>query len=746
MKLVPIDPLTTKLLPAALVASVALALTACGGGGGSSTTANNGTVTAASGVVIDGYIQGAKVCADTNDNAVCDEGEPSVTTGADGSYSGLEVGSATTILVETTTESKDADDNGATLGDAGREPFTLRAPATAVEGQEKFVVTPLTTMVTLAMQEDPNLTPKTAGDALVKQLGLGDPAAVNFFADYKAGNNAFMGQMAQGIADSLGEAEALHRNEAGNEFGDFKKDLFKDAMQRTWTGMVANIAPDGTLIRPPSEFKNAIKAEVQQGVAQIVTAARFAPDTAFLNAFDLEQALGVQGVTDRTRLYIGSCGSKAHLVEDLGSNKTAFGVSSVSDIQSIFCGADQYALLATVEIGDSSPWPVPMGHALFGSSLASAKWKPFGGGDDGNFYILTNEGLELYDGQYDMEDPNAVRPFRPRTANPDKPTITSKYEGKCFTVEASGYGEKYCFDPVKMEGKKVSQLDPNCKTGYGGDCSIASSNDDKTFPAGAMGFNVTHSFMHDTYKFYPQGGGDTQSSGASGDKPSFTSISKAITMAREASQSVEICDELITGKFTYFFKFIEGDKIKLTGISGPKSNSCAPYPETGELTPDVEITQSQTFCSLKDTLTSSATRERNSLDALCATGKSLSGINIGPEEITYKIVTPNSSEKAKDIEVFRTGMFGITRLVTKNFREQNGDALGTDFSPTGFAATVMNGDVAIGVYWAKDAPVFKLPFLDGEEKVFNHLAGKTILEAFGAPNFEAANFQQVQVQ
>ena len=61
---------------------------------------------------------------------------------------------------------------------------------------------------------------------------------------------------------------------------------------------------------------------------------------------------------------------------------------------------------------------------------------------------------------------------------------------------------------------------------------------------------------------------------------------------------------------------------------------------------------------------------------------------------------------------------------------------GSEFSPNGFAATVINGDVAIGVYWAKDAPVMKLSFLNGEEKVFNDLAGKTILEAFGAPKFE----------
>ncbi len=57
-------------------------MVACGGGGGT-TPSGGGSI---SGKVIDGYIQGATVCLDLNQNNSCDTGEPSTTTSANGSY------------------------------------------------------------------------------------------------------------------------------------------------------------------------------------------------------------------------------------------------------------------------------------------------------------------------------------------------------------------------------------------------------------------------------------------------------------------------------------------------------------------------------------------------------------------------------------------------------------------------------------------------------------------------------------
>ena len=722
--------------------AVSMILSGCGIIGGD----DKPSASATSGTVIDGYIENAKVCADINGNSICDPDEPSTTTDASGKYTLASTSGAAFIVVETSSDSKDADDNGQTLGQAGRQPFTLMAPTTPAAGQEQFVVTPLTTMVSIAVQQDPTLTPTTAGTALVKQLGLGDSTQVNFFADYKASNNAFLSQMAQGIADSLGEAEALAKTEVNNatEFANVKKDVFKDAMSRTWTAMVANVAPDGSLIKPPQQFKDAVKAEVQANVATIVTAAKFAPDQSFLNAFKVEDALVIKDangnkIEGKTRLYIGGCQTKALLVNNnLDSDEVArnqkLGVSSTSDLQSVFCDNAKFATLATVEIGNNSPWPVPMGYALIGNNLGSAKWKPFPGGAE-DHYILTDEGIEQYDG-----DPNASpKPFRPRTANPASPIITSRFDSQCFSVSASGYGEKYCFDPVKLEGKKVSSLDPNCKTGYGGSCGVTQNND-QTFPAGAVGFNVKMSHVYDTYQFFTKS--------YDGDPPemAYEKISDAIAEAKSAGHSVEACDEEITGNFTYFFRFIEGSKIKLVGISGPGTDgSCdAIRDNNGQLTPDVTIATERTFCDLKADLLPNGSRGLQALDTLCQSGGSLNGVKVSAEEIPYEIVKPNTSSKSKDIEVFRTGMFGITRLVTQKYLEQLDAYYGSRYSPTGLAATIINGDVATGVYWAKNAPVFKLSFLDGDEKVVNDAAGKVILQAFGAPKFEDANIQTVQ--
>ena len=61
-------------------------LTACGGGGGDSPAPQPPATTSMSGSVADGYLQGAVVCLDMNNNGRCDSGEPSATTNANGAY------------------------------------------------------------------------------------------------------------------------------------------------------------------------------------------------------------------------------------------------------------------------------------------------------------------------------------------------------------------------------------------------------------------------------------------------------------------------------------------------------------------------------------------------------------------------------------------------------------------------------------------------------------------------------------
>lgn len=65
----------------------ATALSGCFGGASSpSSSATDGPTTDVSGKVVDGYIEGALVCFDTNSNLVCDSGEPSATSDANGQF------------------------------------------------------------------------------------------------------------------------------------------------------------------------------------------------------------------------------------------------------------------------------------------------------------------------------------------------------------------------------------------------------------------------------------------------------------------------------------------------------------------------------------------------------------------------------------------------------------------------------------------------------------------------------------
>ena len=142
-----------------LAAAMVTALVACGGGGSGGLSVAN-SVSTMSGIVIDGLIEKAKVCLDLNGNLICDTGEPFDMSDADGKYSISYSGSVDGlhVIAEVTADSKDKDDLGKTIGEAGKEAFNLASPAAKPE-----VVTPLTTLVTHAMVADTTIKSDAAG-------------------------------------------------------------------------------------------------------------------------------------------------------------------------------------------------------------------------------------------------------------------------------------------------------------------------------------------------------------------------------------------------------------------------------------------------------------------------------------------------------------------------------------------------------------------------------------------------------
>jgi len=132
-----------------------------------------------SGKVADGYLAGATVCLDLNDNQECDADEPSTTSTSGGAYTlegvTAEQLASAAILVEIVVgETIDEDNPGVAID----RTYTLTAPA----GYN--FVSPLTTMVQNEVRES-GLTPDEAKASVQTKLGT----EIDLADDYVAGSS-----------------------------------------------------------------------------------------------------------------------------------------------------------------------------------------------------------------------------------------------------------------------------------------------------------------------------------------------------------------------------------------------------------------------------------------------------------------------------------------------------------------------------------------------------------------------------
>jgi len=141
-----------------LLCAATLGLAGCSGGGATKAT----TIT-----VIDGYIKGATVCVDKNENGACDDGETkgTTTTGADGKVT-LNIPVADVgkypIVVYVPATAIDSD-TGEEVGTA----FTLIAPK-----QHSGVVSPFTTLVVQKLNANKNLSLADAQSQVATSTGV----------------------------------------------------------------------------------------------------------------------------------------------------------------------------------------------------------------------------------------------------------------------------------------------------------------------------------------------------------------------------------------------------------------------------------------------------------------------------------------------------------------------------------------------------------------------------------------------
>ena len=175
-------------LPLAALAT-ALLITGCSSSS-DSTSANNDA--SLSGKVADGYLAGARVCLDLNENGACDDGEPSTISASGGAFTLQDVTQeqidSFPLVVEIIVgETIDED----TPGEAITRAYTLTAPAGSV------FVSPLTTLIQNEIQES-GLSAEEAIASIQARLGTDiDPSA-----DYVAGS---------GGDESADEYERLYR-------------------------------------------------------------------------------------------------------------------------------------------------------------------------------------------------------------------------------------------------------------------------------------------------------------------------------------------------------------------------------------------------------------------------------------------------------------------------------------------------------------------------------------------------------
>ncbi|MEY2790305.1 MAG: hypothetical protein RL295_469 [Pseudomonadota bacterium] len=183
--------------PYGMSLALAVLLCACGGGGSSSNS------TTLSGAVIDGYIEGAKVCLDVNANGLCESSEPTATTNSLGQYK-LDAGNTNTmglnIVAEIPDTAKDSDDEGLTLRAAGKSAYTM-----ATSSDQPTVVTPVTTMIVGKVKAE-GLTTDVAKLRVFEEFGL--PSDTNPYVDHIEKGNASVHGAAKQIAAQLQQAQS----------------------------------------------------------------------------------------------------------------------------------------------------------------------------------------------------------------------------------------------------------------------------------------------------------------------------------------------------------------------------------------------------------------------------------------------------------------------------------------------------------------------------------------------------------
>lgn len=358
-----------KRLAAVLGLVSLVALAGCGGGSG---TSSSGT-TSVSGVVADGYLVGAKVCLDKNNNKKCDAGEPSATTTAGGSYTLSDVSSADIatypMLVEVTTSATDAERGPVTAG------YVLTAPA----GKTAFI-SPLTTLIQNQV-ETTGVTPEVAEATIRNSLGLS--ASTSLFADFKpADANATTEQkLAASVAKVI--ATTIATNKTAIETAVGASNTTVDAVVKLIVQQVMQQLPT-VLQQVQTSLVNGTLPE--SAVSNVVSASSLAVDTS--NTTTLQNSLSAVSATTTISDLVAAMTGGSYWIEryQTGTDNSGNPVYTAYYGKNVYTSSTNLVAFSQYWLSGSS-WQIAGGSEIY---LTSSGWQ-VENGTGGSYNPATGE-------------------------------------------------------------------------------------------------------------------------------------------------------------------------------------------------------------------------------------------------------------------------------------------------------------------------------------------------------------------
>ena len=229
--------------------SLGLMLSACGGS--SDTPASEEQtpepqLQSFSGKAADGYLSGALVCLDLNNNSLCDSDEPSAITAAGGNYefsdldATLDLSQVRLLVKVIADQTIDEDNPGVTV----TQGYSLSSPP----GQIDFV-SPITTLIDHQMQNDPSQTQEQAEATVAGQLGIDADSTVDLTGDYVAQSDSASGnsdvdeyQRVYHVAQAVAGAIASVSDNLSTQIDQLDDGTKKDALSAIVENVVGSLS------------------------------------------------------------------------------------------------------------------------------------------------------------------------------------------------------------------------------------------------------------------------------------------------------------------------------------------------------------------------------------------------------------------------------------------------------------------------------------------------------------------------